>query len=36
MSECGYEDIFGYRASRIGNSPEGALATLGVGMRSGG
>lgn len=36
MSECGYEDIFGYRASRVGNSPEGALATLGVGMRSGG
>ncbi|WP_254841285.1 succinylglutamate desuccinylase/aspartoacylase domain-containing protein [Natronomonas marina] len=30
MSECGYEEIFGYRASRLGTSPAGALAVLGV------
>ena len=29
MSECGYEDIFGYRASRLGDSPA-ALAALGT------
>ncbi len=30
MSECGYADIFGYRASRVGRSLDGALAALGV------
>ena len=36
MSECGYEDIFGYRASRLGDSPAAALAALGVDPATGG
>ena len=30
VSECGYEDVFGYRASRLGDSPAAALAALGA------
>ena len=36
MSECGYEEIFGYRASRLGDSPAAALAALGVDPATGG
>ena len=36
MSECGYEDVFGYRAGGLGESPAAAPATLGIDPATGG